>query len=41
LQARAGVTTQLEMEAGVYPVDAWHSQRAGQAPINYGATVDG
>jgi predicted amidohydrolase len=39
LQARDGVTTQLEMEAGVYPVDAWYAQRAGAAPINYGATV--
>jgi len=39
LQARDGVTTQLEMEVGVYPVSAWYEQRAGQAPINYGATV--
>ena len=39
LQAQDGVTTQLEMEAGVYPVDAWYEQRAGAAPINYGATV--
>ena len=39
LQAQDGVTTQLEMEAGVYPVDAWYAQRAGAAPINYGATV--
>jgi len=39
LQAQDGVTTQLEMEAGVYPVDAWYAQRAGQAPINYGATA--
>jgi N-acyl-D-aspartate/D-glutamate deacylase len=39
LQAQDGVTTQLEMEVGVYPVDAWYEQRAGAAPINYGATV--
>ena len=39
LQARDGVTTQLEMEAGVYPVGAWYEQRAGASPINYGATV--
>jgi N-acyl-D-aspartate/D-glutamate deacylase len=39
LQARDGVTTQLEMEVGVYPVSSWYEQRAGQAPINYGATV--
>jgi len=39
LQAQDGVTTQLEMEVGVYPVDAWYEQRAGRAPINYGATV--
>jgi N-acyl-D-aspartate/D-glutamate deacylase len=39
LQAQDGVTTQLEMEAGVYPVDTWYAHRAGKAPINYGATV--
>jgi N-acyl-D-aspartate/D-glutamate deacylase len=39
LQAQDGVTTQLELEAGVYPVDAWYAQRAGKAPINYGATA--
>jgi len=39
LQAQDGVTTQLEMEAGVYPVANWYQQRAGTAPINYGATV--
>jgi dihydroorotase len=39
LQARDGVTTQLEMEAGAYPVAAWYEQRAGATPINYGATV--
>ena len=39
LQAQDGVTTQLEMEAGVYPVGDWYAHRAGKAPINYGATV--
>ena len=39
LQAQDGVTTQLEMEVGAYPVDTWYAQRAGAAPINYGATV--
>jgi len=39
LQAQDGVTTQLEMEAGAFPVAAWYEQRAGASPINYGATV--
>ncbi|MGK2927394.1 MAG: amidohydrolase family protein [Lysobacterales bacterium] len=39
LQAQDGVTTQLEMEAGVYPVADWYASRIGKAPINYGATV--
>jgi N-acyl-D-aspartate/D-glutamate deacylase len=39
LQAQDGVTTQLEMELGAYPVGTWYEQRAGKAPINYGATV--
>jgi dihydroorotase len=39
LQAQDGVTTQLEMEAGVYPVEGWYQQRAGKSPVNYGATV--
>lgn len=39
LQAQDGVTTQLEMEAGAWPIDAWYEQRAAAAPINYGATA--
>ncbi len=39
LQAQDGVTTQLELEVGVYPVAAWYKTREGHAPINYGATV--
>lgn len=39
LQAQDGVTTQLEMEVGTYPVADWYERRAGNTPINYGATV--
>lgn len=39
LQAQDGVTTQLELEAGAYPIDAWYARREGAAPIHYGATV--
>lgn len=39
LQAQDGVTTQLEMEVGAYPVAGWYARREGKAPINYGATV--
>ena len=39
IQARDGVTTALEMEVGVYPVDPWYQSMAGKAPLNYGATV--
>ncbi len=39
LQAQDGVTTQLEMELGVYPVEGWYQRREGRAPINFGATV--
>lgn len=39
LQAQDGVTTQLELEVGVYPVAAWYQSREGKAPINFGATV--
>jgi N-acyl-D-aspartate/D-glutamate deacylase len=38
-KARDGVTTALEMEVGVSPVDAWYRQREGRALINFGATV--
>ena len=37
-KARDGVTTALEMEVGVNPVDAWYAARTGKALINYGAT---
>ncbi|MBM4188445.1 MAG: amidohydrolase family protein [Gemmatimonadetes bacterium] len=39
IQAQDGVTTALDMEAGVFPVAKWYASRTGQAPINYGATV--
>ena len=39
LKVRDGVTTQLEMEIGVYPVAPWYAAMEGHAPANYGATV--
>ncbi len=39
LQAQDGVTTQLEMEVGTFPVADWYARREGAAPINYGSTV--
>ena len=38
-QAMDGVTTALELEVGVYPVDRWYARREGAALINYGASV--
>jgi dihydroorotase len=38
-QARDGVTTAMELERGVYPVDAWYGAREGRALIHYGASV--
>ena len=38
-KARDGVTTALEMEIGVAPVDAWYAQRQGKSLINFGASV--
>jgi len=37
-KARDGVTTALEMEVGVNPVDAWYRDREGRALINFGAS---
>ncbi len=39
LQLHDGVTTALEMEGGVLPVDEWYEEREGRALIHYGATV--
>jgi imidazolonepropionase-like amidohydrolase len=38
-QVRDGVTTSLELEAGVYPVNLFYAARAGKTRINYGASV--
>lgn len=38
LQAADGVTSQLELEVGVYPMARWLDGRVGKAVINYGAT---
>lgn len=38
-QASDGVTTALELELGVYPVQEWYASREGKALINYGASV--
>jgi len=38
-QAHDGVTTSLELEAGVADVDAWYAKREGHSLINYGASV--
>jgi dihydroorotase len=37
-KAMDGVTTALEMEVGVSPVNAWYSAREGKSPINFGAS---
>jgi N-acyl-D-aspartate/D-glutamate deacylase len=37
-KARDGVTTALEMEAGVSPVTLWYAAREGRSLINFGAT---
>lgn len=37
-KARDGVTTALELEAGVSPVKPWYAAREGKALINYGAS---
>ncbi|WP_395743778.1 amidohydrolase family protein [Prosthecobacter sp.] len=39
IKACDGVTTVLDLEAGVYPVAAWYRSMEGTAPLNYGATV--
>ena len=39
IKACDGVTTALDLEAGVYPVAAWYRSMEGNAPLNYGATV--
>lgn len=39
LQLRDGVTTPLELEFGVLPIDKWYASLDGRSQTNYGATV--
>jgi N-acyl-D-glutamate deacylase len=39
LALRDGITTPLEIEAGVYPVDLWYEHWEGKSQTNFGATV--
>lgn len=39
LQARDGVTTALDLEAGVFPVASWYLSRMDHSPIHFGASV--
>jgi N-acyl-D-aspartate/D-glutamate deacylase len=39
LQARDGVTTSMELEAGVFPVNEWYADRRNARHINYGGAV--
>jgi hypothetical protein len=39
LALRDGVTTCLELEAGVYPVDEWYISVEGKSQANFGASV--
>ena len=39
LALRDGVTTPLELEGGVYPVDEWYGSLEGKCRTNYGASV--
>jgi hypothetical protein len=38
---RDGVTTQMDLEVGAFPVDFWYDQLDGKSQANYGATVSG
>src|SRR5256885_2111531 len=38
-QARDGVTTSLEMEAGTDDVDKWYAAREGKSLINFGVSI--
>lgn len=38
-QAKDGVTTRLELEAGAFPVRQWYARKAGKELLNYGASV--
>ena len=39
LALRDGLTTPMEIEAGVYPVDVWYERWEGKSQTNFGATV--
>lgn len=39
-EAMDGVTTRLELEIGVFPVEPWYERKAGHELINYGASVN-
>jgi hypothetical protein len=39
LALRDGVTTPLELEVGVLPVDTWYASMEGKSATNYGATT--
>jgi hypothetical protein len=39
LALRDGVTTPMELEAGVYPVNEWYASLEGKSQSNYGASV--
>ena len=39
LHLRSGVTTPLELEMGVLPVDSWYDSWEGKSQTNYGATA--
>lgn len=39
LALRDGVTTPMELEAGIYPVHTWYEYLKGKSQTNYGATV--
>ena len=38
-QAMDGVTSSLELEAGVPDIQAWYAERAGKTVVNYGASI--
>jgi N-acyl-D-aspartate/D-glutamate deacylase len=38
-QAMDGVTSALELEAGVPDIQAWYAERAGKTIVNYGASI--
>ena len=40
LMLRDGVTTQLDLETGAYPVERFYDHLEGNSQANYGATVD-